>query len=181
MDITGGKRVFGTAVSLFIVGIVVPAIFWLVSAGLDQTFGLTRLVGQPWSSIIAATAALIGVSWILWAWSYLLFVGQGLPLEVFGRALHPTQVLVTTGPYAYTRNPMVLGLLFILLAVAFFRGTASGFALVVVVGLIVWLQLAVFEERALVKRFGADYEKYRHNVPLLFPRLSAYVHIPVVE
>ena len=124
---------------------------------------------------------LIGVFWILWAWSYLLFVGQGLPLEVLGRALHPTQILVTTGPYAYTRNPMVLGLRFILLEVAFFRGTLSGFVMVPAVGLLTWGYLAIFEERGLMKRFGASYEKYRRDVPLLFPRLSAYGRIPTVE
>lgn len=181
MDITARKRLFGTAISLFLVGIVSPAIFWLISAGLDQVFGLRRLIGQPWSSIVAATCLLIGVFWILWAWSYLLFVGQGLPLEVFGRPLHATQVLVVTGPYAYTRNPMVLGLLFLLLAVAFYRGTLSGFVLVPAIGLLTWAYLVGFEETGLVKRFGANYERYRQSVPLLFPRLSAYVHIPSAE
>lgn len=181
MDISTRKKAFGTAVSVILVGVVAPAVFWLVSAGIDQAFGLGRLLGVPWSSIISAASALIGAFWILWSWSYLLFVGQGLPLEVFGRALHPTRVLVTTGPYAYTRNPMVLGLLFILLAVASFRGTLSGFVLVPVAGLLTWLSLVVFEEKGLVRRFGADYEKYRRSVPLLFPRLSAYVHIPSAE
>ena len=46
------------------------------------------------------------------------------------------------------------------------------------IGLTAWLYLAVFEEKGLVARFGEDYEKYRGGVPLLFPRLSAYVHAP---
>ena len=181
MDIGTHKKALGTAVSLVFIGMLAPVAFWLISAGLDEAFGFKRLVGQPWSSVICATSALVGVFWILWSWSYLLFVGRGLPLEVFGRAFHPTQVLVTTGPYAYTRNPMLLGLMFILLAVAFYRGTASGFVLVPAIGLLTSIYLVAFEETGLVKRFGADYEKYRHNVPLLFPRLSAYAHIPSAE
>lgn len=181
MDISTRKKVLGTAVSIALIGVVAPAAFWALSMGLDGVFGPTRLVGEPWSSIVCAASALIGVFWILWSWSYLLFVGQGLPLEVFGRALHPTQMLVTTGPYAYTRNPTVFGLLFILLAVAFFRGTSSGFVLLPVVGFLTWVYLVVFEETGLAKRFGADYQDYREAVPLLFPRLSAYARIPSVE
>lgn len=178
MNTSTHKTVLGTAASLLLLGIVAPAAFWAISAGIDRALGLSRLVGEPWSSIVCAASALIGVFWIGWAWSYLHFVGRGLPLEVFGKALHPTQVLVTTGPYSYTRNPMVLGLLFILLGVAFFRGSLSGFVMVPAIGLAAWLYLAAFEERGLVARFGADYEKYRTGVPLLFPRLSAYVHAP---
>jgi len=178
MSIGIHKKVFGTAASLILLMAVAPAAFWLISAGLDHAFGLTRLVSEPWSSILCAASALIGVFWILWAWSYLLFVGRGLPLEVFGKALHPTQALVTTGPYAYTRNPMVLGLLFILLGVAFFRGSLSGFVLVPAIAIAAWLYLAEFEEKGLVSRFGEDYEKYRRGAPMLFPRLSAYVHAP---
>jgi len=73
---------------------------------------------------------------------------------------------------------MVLGLLFLLLAVAFYRGSASGFALVPIIAVGAWIYLAVFEEKGLVARFGDDYERYRSSVPLLFPRLSAYVHAP---
>jgi len=178
MEISIRKKIWGTAVSLILVGLVAPAVFWLICAGIDRTWGLTKIIVEPWSSVLTAASALVGVFWILWAWSYLLYVGKGLPLEVFGRPLHPTSLLVTTGPYGYARNPMVLGLLFVLLAVAFFRGTLSGFVLVPVVGLGAWVYLAGFEENGLVRRFGEDYEKYRRSVPLLFPRLSAYVHNP---
>lgn len=180
MEISIRKKIWGTAVSLVLVALVAPAVFWLVCAGIDRALGLPRLVFQPWSQILTAASAVIGLFWILWAWSYLLYVGRGLPLEVFGRPLHATQVLVTTGPYGFTRNPMVLGLLFILLAVAFFRGTLSGFIGVPIVGLGAWIYLAGFEEKGLVRRFGERYTKYRNSVPLLFPKLSIYVH-PVPE
>ena len=178
MVISIHKKIWGTAASLILLGIVAPAVFWLICAGIDHARGLSRIVAEPWSSVLTAAAVLIGVFWILWAWSYLLYVGRGLPLELFGKPLHPTEVLVTTGPYGYTRNPMVIGLLFILLAVAFFRGSLSGFVAVPIVGLGVWAYLVGFEEKGLIRRFGDGYEKYRGSVPLLFPRLSAYVHNP---
>ena len=32
----------------------------------------------------------------------------------------------------------------------------------------------IFEEKELVKRFGADYENYKNSVPLLFPKFTSY-------
>lgn len=178
MTISTHKTIWGTILSLLVIVIVLPGAFWVVCIGLDRGLGLTRIVGEPWTSVIGAACGLVGIFWVLWAWSYLLFVGRGLPLEAFGRALHQTRVLVTTGPYAYTRNPMVIGVLFLLLGVAFIRGSLSGFVLVPLILLGVWLYLVVFEEKSLTARFGENYERYRASVPLLLPRLSAYTHVP---
>jgi protein-S-isoprenylcysteine O-methyltransferase Ste14 len=178
MTISVHKRVWGTALSFFIIVIVLPAAFWAACFGIDRGLRLSRVIGEPWSSVLAASCGLVGVFWVMWAWSYLLFVGKGLPLEVFGRALHPTRVLVTTGPYAYTRNPMVIGVLFLLLGVAFLRGSWSGFVLVPLIAFGSWLYLLVFEERGLAARFGEDYERYRACVPLLFPRFTACSPVP---
>jgi protein-S-isoprenylcysteine O-methyltransferase Ste14 len=86
----------------------------------------------------------------------------------------PTSRLVVRGPYRRVRNPMISGVLFVLL------GEAAAFGSV---ALLVWF-LAVFalnavyiplvEEPGLVERFGADYERYRRHVPRWLPRLSAW-------
>jgi protein-S-isoprenylcysteine O-methyltransferase Ste14 len=31
-----------------------------------------------------------------------------------------------------------------------------------------------FEERELIRRFGADYENYKNDVPMLFPKFTPY-------
>ena len=31
-----------------------------------------------------------------------------------------------------------------------------------------------FEERELIKRFGTDYENYKYEVPILFPKFTPY-------
>ena len=113
-------------ITLVLAGIAAPVVFWFISRWLDREIGFGPIMSAPISLILGAAAILFGVFWVSWAHSYLLFVGKGVPLEVFGWAIHPTRVLVTTGPYAYTRNPMALGLLFILLGVAFLRGSISG-------------------------------------------------------
>ncbi len=177
MSVGVRKAALGAAVAL-LAGVVAPVLFWFISLWLDRALGFGPVMARPVSLILAAAAMLFGIFWVLWAHSYLLFVGKGVPLEVFGWAIHPTRVLVTTGPYAYTRNPLALGLLFILLGVACLRSSISGLVLIPIITVLMLAYLAEFEEKALATRFGDDYANYRRGVPLLFPRLRAYVHVP---
>ena len=81
--------------------------------------------------------------------------------------------LTTSGPYAYTRNPLYLGSLIM----------AGGFAIAARSWWIVVLMLLMFaviyipviagEERYLRQTFP-DYDEYARQVPRMFPRLSRY-------
>ena len=170
------KAVVGMTLSVIGAGCVIPLAFWALSSTLDAAFRFGPLLGPPLAQMLAAAFILIGAFWISWAYSYLLFVGKGLPLELFGRALHPTKFLVTTGPYAYSRNPVILGILFVLLGVACLTRSVSGLALVPILAIVSGLYLSFFEEKGLVARFGAEYEEYRGNVPLIVPRFTPYIH-----
>lgn len=172
------KNLFGIAMTVILMGIAIPAGFWLLSEAIDRSLSLTPVPDYAVFQILAATAFLIGIFWISWAYSYLVFVGMGLPLEAFGKALHPTRYLVTTGPYAYTRNPMILGLVFILLGIAFLQRSVAGLISVPIITGFISLYLVEFEEKALHKRFGKKYDEYSHNVPLLIPRMKPYIKKP---
>jgi protein-S-isoprenylcysteine O-methyltransferase Ste14 len=71
---------------------------------------------------------------------------------------------VARGIYNYTRNPMYLGMLLVLLALALYR--ASPWALAGPLLFIVWMNRfqIVPEERALAAKFGASFEAYRQRV-----------------
>jgi protein-S-isoprenylcysteine O-methyltransferase Ste14 len=72
--------------------------------------------------------------------------------------------LVTSGIYRFTRNPMYVGDVLILLAVVVFFANPLGIA---AVGLfIVWMNVLQIpaEERALRERFGEAYDAYRGRV-----------------
>jgi protein-S-isoprenylcysteine O-methyltransferase Ste14 len=86
----------------------------------------------------------------------------------------PTNRLVVRGPYRYARNPMISGVLFIVLGEA---------ALAASVPLLVWfgavlavnaVYLPFVEERGLSRRFGDDYEAYKANVPRWLPRIRPW-------
>jgi len=72
--------------------------------------------------------------------------------------------IVTTGIYRVTRNPMYLGFLLALIALAVFLGHVVSAALPLI--FIVYMNRFQIEpeERALLARFGASYEAYLRSV-----------------
>ena len=86
----------------------------------------------------------------------------------------PVCNLIISGPYRYVRNPMILGAIDLLLSeAALFASTPLLlWAIVFFVGNIIYFK--TFEEKELIKRFGADYEDYKNKVPMLFPKFTPY-------
>ena len=102
----------------------------------------------------------IGAGLLLAGWALGLFRHRGTTLEPFGRPA----VLVTTGPYGISRNPMYLGMLLILVGCALLAGGAP--ALVAPVGFVVTMNASQIpqEEAALQAAFGPAYRTYRRRV-----------------
>jgi protein-S-isoprenylcysteine O-methyltransferase Ste14 len=90
---------------------------------------------------------------------------QGAGSEGFAR---PPQRLVTTGPYAVTRNPMYLGHLLFLAGVALATGSP-----VAVAGLLYqWRRLSrrvAIDEERIERIFGDQFREYRGRVPRWVP------------
>ncbi len=76
----------------------------------------------------------------------------------------PATVLVTDGPFAFTRNPMYVGVVAIYLGLALLLD--SVWALILVLALVPLLDVAAIrpEERFLEAHFGAPYAEYKKKV-----------------
>ena len=76
-----------------------------------------------------------------------------------------TQTLVTDGAYRFSRNPMYLGILLVLLAWALWLGNAPA-ALLGPAAFVAYLNRFQIgpEERVLAQRFGDAYQRYRQRV-----------------
>ncbi|MFZ3266361.1 MAG: isoprenylcysteine carboxylmethyltransferase family protein [Terriglobales bacterium] len=81
--------------------------------------------------------------------------------------------LTTSGPYAYTRNPLYLGSL--MLAAGFAIAARSWWIVAVMALMFAMLYVPVIagEERYLRQTFP-EYDDYARQVPRMFPRLTAY-------
>jgi protein-S-isoprenylcysteine O-methyltransferase Ste14 len=80
--------------------------------------------------------------------------------------------LATSGPYAYTRNPLYLGSLLMGLGFAVAaRSWAVGVALVVMF-FVIYLPV-IRDEEAFLRRTFPEFEEYMRRVPRMFPRLAS--------
>jgi protein-S-isoprenylcysteine O-methyltransferase Ste14 len=149
--------------------LVIPALIVFPAGVWVQHLGAALAVG------LATVGCLLIVTGLgLLIWTVVLFdrVGRGtLGLgPVMGEPVH----LVVRGPYRHVRNPMITGVLCILLGEA--AVTASG-ALLGWFAIFLAFQTTVipfWEEPHLVRRFGTEYIDYRRNVPRWIPRISAW-------
>jgi len=109
---------------------------------------------------------LLGVGVTLWSVYTQLTLGKGTPFP-----LAPTQKLVTTGPYAFCRNPITLGVTVYYTGVALMIGSSSALALTLLFLLFSIVYIKLIEEKELEMRFGKEYKEYKRKTPFLIPLL----------
>jgi protein-S-isoprenylcysteine O-methyltransferase Ste14 len=83
------------------------------------------------------------------------------------------EALTTSGPYAYTRNPLYLGSLIMAVGFAIAAQSVWILALMLVMFFAIYLPVIQAEEQFLRGKF-TNFDEYARNVPRLFPRLTAF-------
>ncbi len=71
---------------------------------------------------------------------------------------------IKTGPFKYSRNPIYLGLLMILIGFGFVIGSFSSFIGAIIFFIITDMWSVPFEEKRLSKIFGEEYVEYKSKV-----------------
>lgn len=110
----------------------------------------------------------------------LLAVGLGLGLtglSIRGWAagtIHKEKELTTTGPYAFTRNPLYVGSFFLGLGITLAGGGWIWPALFLVFYVGVYGRTMAGERELLTELFGNRYLAYAANVPAVWPRLTPW-------
>ena len=140
----------------------IPLLEWL-ALELGRT-GLVRFtVAAPLVIAVGAAIAAIGAILRVWGTAYL---GTGTVTSMDMKAGR----VVADGPYRYMRNPLYLGLWFMVAAMAFLMpATGAVFAIVLIA--VFLLRLILAEEAFLAVQIGEPYQLYLHAVPRIFPRL----------
>lgn len=151
--------------ALVFVVIVPLCLYWLGLAVIALWGDISIPKVPAWFNI---TLAVIGLSIRIWS-SYVHYtIGKGTPLYT-----NPTKQLIVMGPYRYTRNPIMLGMMLYYLSVSLFFGSAAIFITVFILpSLFGNLYHKFIEEKELRIRFGSEYLEYKSKVPFLIPSLK---------
>jgi protein-S-isoprenylcysteine O-methyltransferase Ste14 len=132
---------------------------WRVSLGFACA-ALFFLLGRPrpLTLIVGGLAALPGLALRAWATGH----------------LRKNDALATTGPYAYTRNPLYLGSMVIGLGFTIAAGRLILGLVFAALFLGIYVPVIRVEAKTLDELFGRDYQDYAVAVPIFLPRVIAY-------
>lgn len=164
---TGTKKMRNllTPIGVFIFGAFV-FLFVLAAVYLDNILNLPKLNLNIWNIIISTFLLIFGLFYVLWSIIYFVKV-KGTPVPV-----NPPSKLVCTGPYAYTRNPMLTGIFSLMFGIGFWIGS---FSLILIFTPLFILantfELKKIEELELEKRLGKEYIEYKQRTPMFIPSL----------
>ena len=144
--------------ALFVV--VVPAIMWAVSDGIRPS--ALRVIAF-------AILAIAGLCLSIWSIVHMRRVGKGNPMDAFNHEVAPrTSQLMTDGPYAICRNPMLLGVLLYYLGFVILLASVKAALVLVAYAAIMSVQVRA-EERRLEADFGEAYLAYKSRTKRLIP------------
>ena len=110
--------------------------------------------------LVAISLVIPGFALICWSVISLVTQGRGTP-----NPDSPPNAMVEEGPYRYSRNPMVIGMLLLLLGMGVLARSLLLLIYVPTLGLVTQFYLVRTEEPELIERFGQAYRDYQLRVP----------------
>ena len=126
--------------------------------------------GSPASPAFVAAAALLfvggGTIYAWCVWDFASF-GRGTPAPI-----DAPKRLVVRGLYRFTRNPMYLGVLTVILGWAVLFQSPALVFYAFAVGTCFHLFIILYEEPHLLREFGSDYDLYLARVGRWLPRVG---------
>jgi protein-S-isoprenylcysteine O-methyltransferase Ste14 len=151
------KSIIFTVIAPGSVAILVPYV-------LLNSFGelLTVKIGNfRYLGLISMLLGSLIYFWCLWDFT---FAGKGTPAPI-----DPPKELVDRGLYRFSRNPMYVGVLFILFGEAIFFATLLILGYMLVFFFCFHLFVIAYEEPTLRRIFGESYKRYCNAVPRWIP------------
>jgi len=149
--------------------LVIPGVI-LWRSGFD-TLGL-------WQSVPASRVILSIIGVICVCLGLLLMVATIRLFATVGKGTlapwEPPERLVVRGVYRHVRNPMISGVLFVLLGESLLTASVPLFQWFLIFAVINAIYIPLLEEPMLVSRFGEEYVNYQRNVPRSIPRLTPW-------
>jgi len=151
---------------LFIL-IVVFVLFLLISIGITRLFHFLWYIPIPllWRIMFGIILLAFGF-FILGNALRALTVNRALGTEIYKSKTESR--LITTGIYAFTRNPLYIGATLLFFG-WFFIFRLTFLLIMTFLFIILFYFVAKWEEKELFERFGEEYLHYKEIVPLFMP------------
>lgn len=156
------RDLIGYIMGLALFVILIPYIIWKISGDIHPGMAQT---------LILAILALLGIGLSIWSIVYMRLVGRGNPMDAFNHEVAPrTSRLMTRGPYAICRNPMLLGVFIYYLGLLIYCWTWKAAAVFALYVIIMMVQVNR-EEQRLEQDFGDAYREYKMRTKKIIPFL----------
>jgi protein-S-isoprenylcysteine O-methyltransferase Ste14 len=145
--------------TVFVPGTVAGYVPWRLRRDAAPVTGV-----EEWAAI---TVIVVGLAIYLHTafWGFAL-IGGGTPAPIA-----PTKTLVVRGLHRFVRNPMYLGVGLVIGGQAWLFHSRHIAIYLACFCVIAHLFVLVYEEPALRRQFGEEYERYRASVPRWIPRI----------
>ena len=131
--------------------------YLLIAIGLNYLIPTKKLIFVPYN-LFGILIIIGGISLIVFC--TLLFKKKGTPKSPFKK---PT-LMITSGPYKFTRNPMYVGVTSVSLGIAILFGTLIMFLAPLAFFLTINFTFISKEEKLLENLFGQNYIDYKKKV-----------------
>jgi protein-S-isoprenylcysteine O-methyltransferase Ste14 len=129
------------------------------------------------------------LGWVAWRWIGIAMIAAAVPVmldflvrfvgEGHGTPMPmaPPRRLVVNGTFRFVRNPGYLAALGVMVGQGLLLGSVPVLIYAVGMGAVFHLFVVGYEEPALRRKFGAEYETYRHEVRRWIPRRARAGHV----
>ena len=138
--------------------ITFPPVILLASIVLQIILLFSFPISVDLSSLLGLILILSGISLVFVSFRFMrkmktTFIPDGTP-----------EVLISSGPFKFSRNPIYLGMLTVLVGVAFLMSSLSAIIIAFVFGMIINFTWIAHEEKKLHELFSEDWENYSSKV-----------------
>ena len=164
---TGDKKHRIIITPIAATGVFILVAFVVIAAiQIDKLFKLPKLFPEFIYYPLGIFVIAVGILLMLWAVFHFLKV-KGTPVP-----FNPPPKLVTNGPYAYSRNPMLSGVFILMFGLGILNRSITLFFIFTPLFIFInYLEVKNIEEPELEKRLGKDYIEYKKRTPMFFPRV----------
>lgn len=164
------QQIVGYLIGGTLVLLLIPFGIYQAAKFFDPMFGIGLCPLEPFRFALVVIFFLGGLTFGIWSILIQNTIGHGGPVQLGKIEISPkTQNLVVTGPYKFTRNPMLFGACLMYFAFALYLNSITALIVVMLFMALMLIFVKYSEEKRLLQDFGEAYEEYRRNVSMFIP------------